>query len=140
MTVPVREIGQPRTNRAVVGAGYNDRILVSAAISGQIIRVTSIDVDSIGRVSGTVQVAIQNSGSSGAGTILFEAGIRQMPDAAVADGYQVQNIPFRDFLPLTAPVTVVPPLQNGQALVVRTNVAATSGLMSATATYWADEE
>lgn len=141
MSVPVRNIGdRTRTVRAVIGQNFSDKTVVSAAISGKIIRVTTIDVDSIGRVSGTVQVGILNSGGSGSETVVFEAPIRQMPDAAVADGYAINQIPTRDIMPLMVPVTVVQALMNGQALVARTNVAGTSGLMSVTATYWVDDE
>ena len=141
MSVPVRPVGdRQRTNRAIIGQNYSDRIVVSAAISGRIIRVMSLDIDSIGRSSGTAQIAILNSGGSGSETIVYETPIQTVPEAVVADGYNVQQFPSREPMPLQVPVTVVQTLQNGQALVARTNIAGTSGLIGVTATYWSDDE
>ena len=141
MSVDVRNIGdRAKRTRALLGQNYSEAILVSGAISGRIIRVLSLSVDAIGNTSGSVQIAILNSGGSGTETIVYEQLLSLQAGKAVTSAFGLQITPSKALAPISVPVSRIPPLQNGQALVGRTNNTSNSGIISASATYWSDED
>lgn len=141
MSVDVRNIGdRAKRTRVFVGQNYSDKILVSGAVSGRIIRVLSLSVDAVADMSGTVQIAILNSGGSGTETIIYEHHLSLQGTKAATNGLGLPAVPTRTLAAVNVPVSKIPPLQNGQALVARTNNTANSGNISASATYWSDED
>jgi len=141
MSVDVRQIGDRAIrNRVLPGQNYSEAVLISAAISGRIIRVLAMSVDAVGGVSGSIQVAVLNSGGSGSETVVYEHNLGWEGIKTATNGFGLAISPTRTLAPLQVPISKIPDLQNGQSLVCRTNNTANSGLYSASALFWSDED